>query len=171
MRSFSNLWYWIALAVIWSTASHWVLGVPFDMVVRVRRIQARGQVPGQAGEDLLRLTGVHVRRLMRIGREAGVIVALGGSFGLSVLVVLGFGYGFEFAQAVALLVGPLAVVWGMSLHTAARLEPLLAQGITAQAVAHRLARHRVGVQAVGLVAITVAAMWGMLQNLRLSPLG
>ncbi len=37
MRSFSNLWYWIALAVTWSTASHWVLGVPFDMVLRARR--------------------------------------------------------------------------------------------------------------------------------------
>ena len=34
MRSFSNLWYWIALAVMWSTASHWVLGVPWDMVIR-----------------------------------------------------------------------------------------------------------------------------------------
>ena len=34
MRSFSNLWYWIALAVLWSTVSHWVLGVPFDMVQR-----------------------------------------------------------------------------------------------------------------------------------------
>ena len=167
MRSFSNLWYWIALAVIWSTTSHWVLGVPFDMVVRVRRMQ----VPGQAGDDLVTLTGVHVRRLMRIGREAGVIVALGGSFLISLIVVLGFGYGFEFAQAVALLAVPLAAVWGLSLRTAARLEPLLAQGIPAQEVAQRLARHRVGVQAVGLVAITVAAMWGMWQNLRLSPLG
>jgi len=30
MRSFSNLWYWIVLSVLWSTMSHWVLGVPFD---------------------------------------------------------------------------------------------------------------------------------------------
>ena len=25
MRSFSSLWYWIGLAVLWSSASHWVL--------------------------------------------------------------------------------------------------------------------------------------------------
>ena len=37
MRSFSNLWYWIALGVIWSSASHWVLGVPYDMINRARR--------------------------------------------------------------------------------------------------------------------------------------
>ena len=36
-RSFSNLWFWIVLAVAWSTASHWVLGIPFDMVMRARR--------------------------------------------------------------------------------------------------------------------------------------
>ncbi|MEL7184122.1 MAG: component of SufBCD complex, partial [Pseudomonadota bacterium] len=36
-RSFSNLWFWIALAAIWSTASHWVIGVPFDMVRRAAR--------------------------------------------------------------------------------------------------------------------------------------
>ena len=37
MRSFSNLWYWIMLAVIWSSTSHWVLGVPHDMFIRARR--------------------------------------------------------------------------------------------------------------------------------------
>ena len=37
MRSFSNLWYWIVLAVLWSTASHWVLSVPFDMISRAKR--------------------------------------------------------------------------------------------------------------------------------------
>ena len=37
MRSFSNLWYWIVLAVLWSSVSHWVLGVPFDMVQRAKR--------------------------------------------------------------------------------------------------------------------------------------
>ena len=36
-RSFSNLWFWIMLAVAWSTASHWVLGIPFDMVLRARQ--------------------------------------------------------------------------------------------------------------------------------------
>jgi hypothetical protein len=41
MRSFSNLWYWIALAVLWSSTSHWVLGVPFDMIQRARRRAGR----------------------------------------------------------------------------------------------------------------------------------
>lgn len=164
MRSFSNLWYWIALAVVWSTASHWVLGVPFDMVLRARR---KG---GQAEADMLTLTTVNARRLTTIGREAGMMLALVVSFLLSVMVVLGFGYGFEFAQAIALLAVPLALVGLMSLRTALRLEPMLAGEPRAEEVMRALSRHRIAVQAVGLVAITLTAMWGMFQNLQLSPL-
>lgn len=164
MRSFSNLWYWIALAVTWSTTSHWVLGVPFDMVVQARR---RG---GQAAADMLLLTGVNVRRLRVIGREAGGMVALGAAFVLSTLVVLGFWYGFEFAQALALLAVPLAVVGGLSLRTAARIEPVLARDPAPEEVARMLLRHRRSVQIVGMVAITFAAFWGMFQNMQFSVL-
>ncbi|WP_349290216.1 component of SufBCD complex [Rhodobacter sp. JA431] len=164
MRSFSNLWYWIALAVVWSTTSHWVLGVPFDLVVQARR---KG---GQAGQDMLVLTGINTRRLLRIGREAGVVLSLGASFLLSLIVMLGFGYGFEFAQAVALIALPLTVVGAMSLRTAAQIEPVLARAPEPEEVAALLARHRVAVQAVGLVAITVTALWGMFQNMQLSVL-
>ena len=52
LRSFSNLWYWIALAVAWSSASHWVLGIPYDMVLRARRMG------GQAEQDLTDITRV-----------------------------------------------------------------------------------------------------------------
>ena len=51
MRSFSNLWFWIALAVMWSTTSHWVLGVPFDMVIRAARAETKGE-GSQAQQDL-----------------------------------------------------------------------------------------------------------------------
>lgn len=165
MRSFSSLWYWIAMAVVWSTTSHWVLGVPFDMVLRARR---KG---GIAAEDLVTLTTINVRRLMTIGREAGMTLAVVISFLLSMMVVLGFGYHMEFAQALSLLALPLSVVGLLSLRTAARLEPVLAAGTDAETISRVLTRHRVAVQAVGLVAITITSLWGMLQNLQLSVLG
>ena len=37
LRSFSNLWYWIGLAVFWSSVSHWILGVPYDSIMRAKR--------------------------------------------------------------------------------------------------------------------------------------
>lgn len=63
MRSFSNLWFWIALAVMWSSASHWVLGVPFDMVGRAAK---NG---GQAESDLEDLVRINANRLLFIAVE------------------------------------------------------------------------------------------------------
>lgn len=162
MRSFSNLWYWIALAVIWSSASHWVLGVPFDLVLRARR---KG---GRSAEDLVTLTRVNVARILIIGRDGGVVLVTVASFFLSALVVLGFVHGVEFAQAVSLVLVPLAFVGLLSLRAAARLEPVLAAEVTPETVAAALARHRISIQAVGVVAITATSMWGMIVNYRFS---
>lgn len=66
MRSFSNLWYWIILAVAWSSASHWVLGVPYDMVHRARRMG------GQAQEDLEAMVRINCNRILYIGNLSGL---------------------------------------------------------------------------------------------------
>ena len=58
LRSFSNLWYWIMLGVVWSMASHWVLGVPFDMIQRARRDG------GQAEQDLEALVRINTQRML-----------------------------------------------------------------------------------------------------------
>ena len=81
LRSFSNLWYWIALAVTWSTASHWVLGVPYDMVLRARR---HG---GQAETDLEDIVRINITRLLYIAREAGLILVTLGTFTLTTLAI------------------------------------------------------------------------------------
>ena len=93
MRSFSNLWFWIALAVTWSTASHWVLGVPFDMVQRARRHGAQPEA------DLVDIARVNVNRLLYIGRVSGLWILGVACFLLTTLATLGFWYEIEFAQA------------------------------------------------------------------------
>ena len=64
MRSFSNLWYWIMLAVMWSSASHWVLGVPFDLISRARR---QG---GALQDDLEVLVRINTGRMLFIAQTA-----------------------------------------------------------------------------------------------------
>lgn len=161
MRSFSNLWYWIALAVMWSTASHWVLGVPFDMVVRARR---HG---GQTAQDLDTLVGINVRRLLFIGRVSGLwLVAIGTAL-LTSLAMLGFWYGIEFAQALLLLGFPMSLVGLLTLRTARRIARDDAQG---PELWKRLARHRMAVQGIGMLSILVTAMWGMWQNMQIGPM-
>ncbi|MBI1418047.1 MAG: component of SufBCD complex [Limimaricola sp.] len=160
MRSFSNLWFWIALAVLWSSTSHWVLGVPFDLVQRGAR---QG---GQAQQDLEDMVRINVNRLLYIGRVSGLWVLGVVCFVLSALAGLGFWYQIEIAQAIFLLVFPLSLVGGLSLATARLIE---AEGLQGDALHRRLVRHRIYVQIIGMISIFITAMWGMYQNLAAMP--
>jgi hypothetical protein len=162
MRSFSNLWFWIALAVMWSSASHWVLGVPFDLVLRARRQK------GDAEQDLRMLIQVNVKRLVHIADVAGLLLVGITAFVLTTLAVLGFVYDIEFAQALLCLMAPMTLVAALSLRTA----HLIDNGPDdVPAMIRRLARQRMTIQGIGMVSIFVTALWGMWQNLQLGTLG
>jgi len=162
LRSFSNLWYWIALAVTWSSVSHWVLGVPYDMIQRARR------VGGQSEIDLEDITRVNVNRLLYIGRVSGLWILGFICFALSGLAVLGFWYEVEFAQAVFLLGFPMSLVGLLNLSTARLIE---GETPTGELLQKRLGRLRIYTQMIGMVAIFVTALWGMYQNMSIGPLG
>lgn len=159
-RSFSNLWFWIMLAVLWSTASHWVVGVPFDMVRRA----ARGHEPSL--RDMHALANIQARRLVFIAEATGLITTAFTFFAISSLAILGFVYRVEFAQALLLLFLPMMVVAWLSLLTARRVA-----GLDAPDLGNLLASHRRKVQAIGIVSIFVTSMWGMWTNLNQSVLG
>lgn len=159
MRSFSNLWFWIVLAVMWSLASYWVLGVPFDMIQQARR--EGGQVQ-QDMEDLVRIkTG---RLLMLVERSGAVGVALLCFWG-SGLALLGFYYDVEFAQALFLLLAPLMLVTWQSVRVSRRLRDEVGD---AETLHRTLIRHRRMTQVIGMLSICVTALYGTWQNVNLS---
>ncbi len=161
MRSFSNLWYWIALAVLWSSASHWVLGVPFDMITKARKLG------GAAEADLQMMTYINAGRITNIMDVSGlwitgIVACMLTGFGL-----LGFYYKVELAQAVFCLTLPMALVGLFSIRTARKIE----QERPVEAALHRrLIHHRVLTQGIGMLAILGTSMWGMFQNLRIGVL-
>ncbi len=162
LRSFSNLWYWIMLAVMWSSASHWILGVPFDLISRARR---QG---GALQTDLEYVVRVQTERLTNIADTAGTMLMAGLFFVLTTLGTLATYYGIEFAQAVLLLLFPLAILGLLSLRTAR----LIQAGENSGAELHRrLFRHRVTTQFLGMISIFVTSMFGMYQNMHLGVLG
>lgn len=162
MRSFSNLWFWIALAVFWSSASHWVLGVPWDAVLRAKR---NG---GQAEIDLQDLVRVNCNRILHIVDVSGLFLIGLTFFVLTGLAGTGFAYDVEFAQAVFLLLLPMSIVSAMSVRVARRIR---AEGPDGEALRKILARHRFWVQFIGMISIFVTSLWGMFQNFQISPLG
>ncbi len=159
MRSFSNLWYWIALGVIWSSASHWVLGVPYDMVYRARREQ------DQAQEDLEIMVRINVSRMLHASRNHGPALIGVACFLITVLGLLGFFYAVEFAQAVLFLFVPLLILGYLSLHASVKIEAGEGQG---DALFRRLFLHRLSVQILGVVSIFVTSLYGMHVNIQIS---
>lgn len=160
-RSFSNLWYWIALAVLWSSVSHWILGVPYDLVLRARR-----RTPPEAMDDLQTLVQVNVNRLLYISEVSGSWITLFGSGFLTVLTIMAFTYQIEFAQAVLLMAAPMVIVGWMTLRTARKIRATALEG---DGLVRKLIRHRFLVQLVGIFAIFITAMFGMYKNLYTGP--
>lgn len=156
MRSFSSLWYWIALAVLWSSVSHWVLGVPFDLITRARR---QG---GEAEGDMATLAGINARRMLYISRNGGSWVIGIVFFLLTLLGTLAIFYQVEFAQAVLLMFAPMVLVGYLSLRLALRVEGEAGDG---QVLVRLLMRHRFKVQLIGMLSTFVTALFGMFQNL------
>ncbi|WP_101069124.1 component of SufBCD complex [Roseovarius salinarum] len=161
MRSFSNLWFWIALAVVWSSASHWILGVPWDMVIRARRGGAQPEA------DLSDMVRININRMFYVVANSGLLLAGLVAFLLTAALLLGFVYEVEFAQALFLLGFPLSIVGMLSLHTA---RVIRRDGLTGEALCKRLAMHRLAVQAIGMASIFVTAVWGMYHNMFTGPL-
>ena len=159
LRSFSNLWYWIALATLWSSVSHWVLGVPHDLIQRARR------EGGQAQQDVEDLVRINSNRLLHIV-DGGALLLVGlAAFWLSGLLMLGFYYKVEFAQALVLLVAPMMLVVWISVRTCRKI---MAEGGRGEALFRRLTTHRRIVQVIGMLSITVTAFYGTWQNISVS---
>jgi len=158
LRSFSNLWYWIVLAILWSTLSHWVMGIPYHLVQRARRGDE------DSARDLQTLAEVNSRRIVEVADMSGTAMMATSTFVVTALLVLGWGYRVEFCQAVVLLLLPLILVTALSIRTAMVLRRTGFENLPI-----RLRNHRLIVQAMGIVFIFLTAFWGMYTNVTISP--
>lgn len=163
-RSFSSLWYWLVLILMWTEAGRRVLGVPGDVVQHARREPA-----GEGGLVLLDWLLLNLPR-WRIGQKEGPWLLGLGAFLLTSLAVLGFGFGLEMAQALTFLLVPQGLLLVLRLRLAGQLSPLIAaaqsrQMPTADAVAGALrliVAHRRWVFVLSIVGVAVTALWGAL---------
>ncbi len=156
LHTFSNIWYWLAVAVTWAVVSHWVLGVPFDLIIRARRATP------QALDDLEKLVDFHVRRFIMIEDFAGTPIIALAAFVLTALAVFGFYYDVEIAQGIFLIGFPLTIVGAICQRACHKYQtnPPTREDLPAE-----LLRLRVMIQIVAMIAIFVTAFYGMYYNL------
>jgi hypothetical protein len=101
--SFQSPWYWILHVTVWTFVCLRTLGVPYDMLLRARRLPEVA-----ARVDLL--ANLAAERLCGAVDAAGTPLAAVIGFLLAALAGIGFASGIEAAQAIFLLGAPLAAV-------------------------------------------------------------
>ncbi len=147
-ESFFNVWYWILTVLVWTRMSHSPMGVPYDLVLRAKRLpEVAARVDDLASMGAARASG--------ISEQIGLPLAAISGFALAALGVLGFVSGIEIAQAAFLLLAPLASVAIATLRLALEIRRTGMRGAVLQ---RRLRRRRLWNQVTGCVAITAAAV-------------
>ena len=156
--TFANIWYWLAVIVSWAVASHWLIGVPFDLLFRARKSE------GQEIADLEAIVAVNVRRFTYVADLLGPSLIGVTMFFLSALAMAGFYYGMELAQGLFILGAPLSIIGALNMRMAYQLR---ANPLTGAALVKRLFALRIWTQIVGMIAIFFTAMYGMIYSLDL----
>jgi hypothetical protein len=150
IASFQTIWYWILHVVVWALVTHRTLGVPYDMILRARRLP-------DVAERVELMAVIFSGRATALYKSFGVTAALLAGFLLSGLFALGFLNGLELAQAAFLLLFPLAVIGYSTLSAALRIERRQFRGTTlVQVLSRRHFWHQVVAVAALLGALTVA---------------
>ena len=158
LNTFSNIWYWFVVGITWAIASYWIMGVPFDMVLRARRQEIAAE------QDLDQWVRISARRIQHLTTVGGVALMGLVSFALSANAMIAFYYGSEIAKGVFFLAFPMAIVGIFNIRLAQRFVADQPQGV---ALAHTLLRWRFFVQILGMVSVFISAMYGMYFNLSL----
>ena len=161
LGSFSSIWYWIGLAVMWSVASHFTLGVPYDIVRRSRS-------DPQAADDMADLVRIAARRLTVFDDRAALAAVGALAAMLTMLALIGFGYGGEMAQALFFMFFPMSIVTLLSVRRARRI---MALGAVGETLRHQLMVHRRQIQLIGMLSLFVTAVYGMFYNFAVGPFG
>lgn len=159
--SFSSIWYWIGLAVMWSIASHFTLGVPYDVVRR----SGHDPVAARDMDDLVR---IHTARFDAFDDRASMVAIAVLAAMLTMLALIGFGYGGEMAQALFFILFPMSFVGFLSVRRARKIARLQATGIDLR---HHLIVLRRQIQLVGMLSLFVTAVYGMFYNFAVGPFG
>lgn len=159
-RAFVSVWYWLLLAGLWSWLGRGALGVPSELVRAVRA----GQGDRVQRMLLLDWLSLVVPRWRIAPRDGAILTAIAG-FAFASLAVLAVS-GTQFAQALLLLAGPLAVLGALRLRLAAGLARILdaardGQPVddAARAAAAAISRHMRVTMVLSTASVTLAAVW------------
>ena len=159
-ESLWNIWFWAAVVISWSVTCHFILGVPFDLVVMADR---KG---GQWADHCDAMAQAQIFRMTQAFESYGMASTCSAFFGLAAIGTMAFFLDLEAAQALFALLAPQALVHGWSVPIAFRLRRMEAEGVVLRKA---LAKRRFWHQVAGLVAIalvTTVAVYDLAKDIK-----
>ncbi|MGR3200164.1 MAG: hypothetical protein ACU0DM_15695, partial [Paracoccus sp. (in: a-proteobacteria)] len=154
---------------MWSVTGRSVLGVPTEVVSRAHRAQKAGEAEHASVITLLDWLSLVLPR-WQLGPREGVVFLGVTSFLMSSMIVLGFVFWLELAQALVLLLFPFWLLFWMRTRLARRLmlviegaqDDRLSLAEAGAECVRRMTWHRTLVTALSIAAVAVTVLWGTL---------
>jgi hypothetical protein len=144
--SFQSVWYWLLTLLVWTVVTNRILGVPYDMILRARRLP-------EVAERVDQLAHIHAARIAGLSDGAGPVLAVAGGFALAALYGIGFVEGVEIGQAAFVLAFPLAAIAYSTMGLALAVR---GRDFRGEALIRVLARRRFWHQLIAVLAIFAA---------------
>ena len=152
LQTFTSFWYWLVVIVTWSIAGNWLIGVPFDILMRARKC------PPQELADLEAIVEINVRRIVWTSHLFGIAMVALIAFFLCMLATMSFVYRIELAQGLLMLCAPMTIVVMINFLLAFQLHAAPLQG---RDLVRRLFVVRLWVQIVAMISLFLSAIYGM----------
>mgnify|MGYP001800779309 CR=1 FL=1 len=148
LETFTSVWFWIFLALTWSARSHWVLGVPFDAIVRADRN------PDKWGEAVDTLARVHAQRYCHVVDNVPITLVTLSAFTVGALGTASVIFWIDIAQAAFVIALPMMIVTWEDIRLARRV---LRDELEGSPLRRVIVWRRFVVQLWGIASISAAA--------------
>jgi hypothetical protein len=82
-RSFASIWYWIVFAVVWTRATHWTLGVPYEDARNSQRFGGQHQIDFEVKIE------INIRKTLELFENHSAVFTAAAAFCLATVFTLG----------------------------------------------------------------------------------
>ena len=146
--TFSSVWYWIFLAIAWSSRTHWTIGVPFDSIVRADKLG------GTWESDLDAIAHAMSARFALLAGQGGPWIIGIAAFFLTGLITASVLTENEMVRGLTALALPMAIVEFGDVRLALRIHRT---GLLGHDLRRAIVWRRFLNQVTGLFSLTLAA--------------
>lgn len=150
LESLWTLWFWIMHVIAWSMTSHFVLGVPFDVIVQANREKDEAGPWTFHADAMIRAS---VFRVVSYFRKMGTVIVGVWSFLIGSLLTFAILFQNEFCMAALTFMLPLTAIYAVSIRWALWIDGTELGPTELRQAVRRL---RFWVQLFGVIAVILA---------------